>query len=72
MPKKLARQPGVLSLVRIFAQYPPVQEGFTRQFKKAFWFQAAMYFSPYLMIVALVLMGLQLAYAFYQLATFVL
>jgi len=31
-----------------------------------------MHFSSYLMIVALVLMGLELAYAFYQLATFVL
>ncbi len=31
-----------------------------------------MYFSSYLMIVALVLMGLELAYAFYKLATFVL
>jgi hypothetical protein len=31
-----------------------------------------MHFSAYLMIAALVLMGLQLAYAFYQLATFIL
>jgi hypothetical protein len=31
-----------------------------------------MHFSAYLMIAALVLMGLQLAYAFYQLAAFVL
>jgi hypothetical protein len=31
-----------------------------------------MHFSAYLMIAALVLMGLQLAYAFYQLASFVL
>lgn len=31
-----------------------------------------MHFSAYLMIAALVLMGLQLAYAFYQLATFML
>jgi len=44
----------------------------THQFKKAFWFQATMHFSSYLMIAALVLMGLKLAYAFYQLATFVL
>jgi hypothetical protein len=35
-------------------------------------FQALMHFSPYLMIAALVLIGLELAYAFYQLATFVL
>lgn len=40
--------------------------------KKIFWFQALMHFSSYLMIAALALMGLQLAYAFYQLATFVL
>ena len=31
-----------------------------------------MHFSAYLMIAALFLLGLQLAYAFYQLATFVL
>jgi len=31
-----------------------------------------MHFSAYLMIAALVLMGLQLAFAFYQLATFIL
>ena len=31
-----------------------------------------MHFSSYLMIAALVLMGLQLAWAFYQLTTFVL
>jgi hypothetical protein len=36
------------------------------------WFQALMHFSAYLMIAALLLLGLQLAYAFYQLATFVL
>jgi hypothetical protein len=35
-------------------------------------FQALMHFSAYLMIAALVLLGLQLAYAFYQLATFIL
>ena len=35
-------------------------------------FQTDMHFSFYLMIAALVLMGLQLAYAFYQLAAFVL
>jgi len=44
----------------------------THQLKKTFWFQALMHFSAYLVIAALVLMGLQLAYAFYQLATFVL
>jgi hypothetical protein len=31
-----------------------------------------MHFSAYLMLAALLLLGLQLAYAFYQLATFVL
>jgi hypothetical protein len=31
-----------------------------------------MHFSAYLMIAALVVMGLQLAYAFYQLASFIL
>jgi hypothetical protein len=31
-----------------------------------------MHFSAYLMAAALVLMGLQLAYAFYQLATIIL
>jgi hypothetical protein len=31
-----------------------------------------MHFSAYLVIAALVIMGLQLAYAFYQLASFVL
>jgi len=31
-----------------------------------------MHFSAYLMIAAMVLMGLQLAYAFYQLAAFFL
>lgn len=31
-----------------------------------------MHFSFYLMIAALILLGLQLAYAFYQLASFVL
>jgi hypothetical protein len=35
-------------------------------------FQVLMHFSAYLVIAALVLMGLQLAYAFYQLAAFVL
>ena len=39
---------------------------------KTSWFQVLMHFSSYLMIAALVLLGLQLAYAFYQLATFVL
>ena len=37
-----------------------------------FRFQVLMHFSAYLMIAALVIMGLQLAYAFYQLASFVL
>jgi len=40
----------------------------THGFKKVFGFQALMHFSSYLMIAAMVLMGLQLAYAFYQLA----
>ena len=31
-----------------------------------------MHFSAYLMIAALVIMGLQLAYAFYQLASFMM
>jgi hypothetical protein len=35
-------------------------------------FQALMHFSFYLMIAALILLGLQLAYAFYQLAVFIL
>jgi hypothetical protein len=48
-----------------FAQDPPVS-------RRHFGFQTLMHFSLYLMIVALVLMGLELAYAFYQLATFVL
>jgi hypothetical protein len=48
-----------------FAQDPPVS-------RRHFGFQALMHFSFYLMIVALVLMGLELAYAFYQLAAFVL
>jgi hypothetical protein len=42
------------------------------EFKQAFLFQAPMHVSSYLVIAALVLMGLQLAYAFYQLASFVL
>jgi hypothetical protein len=48
-----------------FAQDPPVS-------RRHFGFQVLMHFSSYLMIVAFVLMGLELAYAFYQLATFVL
>jgi hypothetical protein len=40
----------------------------THRLKKIFGFQALMHFSSYLMIAAMVLMGLQLAYAFYQLA----
>jgi hypothetical protein len=44
----------------------------TNGFKQAFSFQIPMHVSSYLMIAALVLMGLQLAYAFYQLASFVL
>jgi hypothetical protein len=47
-----------------FAQNSSVQEGN--------WFQAFMHFSGYLMIAALVLMGLELAYTFYQLATIIL
>jgi hypothetical protein len=39
---------------------------------RLFLFQSPMHVSSYLMIAALVLMGLQLAYAFYQLASFVL
>jgi hypothetical protein len=38
------------------------------QAKEGFGFQALMHFSSYLMIAAMLLMGLQLAYAFYQLA----
>jgi hypothetical protein len=44
----------------------------SRPIKKDFRFQGLMHFSAYLVIAALVLMGLQLAYAFYQLASFVL
>jgi hypothetical protein len=44
----------------------------SRRQKRHFRFQVLMHFSAYLMIAALVLMGLQLAYAFYQLASFVL
>jgi hypothetical protein len=40
--------------------------------KRDFRFHVLMHFSAYLMIAALVIMGLQLAYAFYQLASFVL
>jgi hypothetical protein len=40
--------------------------------RRHFGFKSLMHFSSYLMIVALVLIGLELAYAFYQLATFVL
>ncbi|HEY0850371.1 MAG TPA: hypothetical protein VGD96_10685 [Bradyrhizobium sp.] len=40
--------------------------------EKIFRFQALMHFSFYVMIAALVLLGFQLAYAFYQLALFVL
>jgi hypothetical protein len=40
--------------------------------RRHFRFQVLMHFSAYLMIAALVIMGLQLAYAFYQLASFVL
>ena len=36
------------------------------------WFKALMHFGVYLMIAALVLMGLEVIYALYQLATFVL
>ena len=45
----------------------------TRRFKKKNpVVRASMHFSAYLMIAALILLGLQLAYAFYQLASFVL
>jgi hypothetical protein len=44
----------------------------THGLKQVFRFQAPMHFSAYLMIAAMVLMGLQLAYAFYQLAGFFL
>jgi hypothetical protein len=43
-----------------------------KKIKRDFRFQVLMHFSAYLMIAALVIMGLQLAYAFYQLASFVL
>jgi hypothetical protein len=36
------------------------------------WFKVLMHFSFYLMIAALVLTGLEVAYALYQLASFVL
>jgi hypothetical protein len=44
----------------------------TRPSRRDFRFQVLMHFSAYLVIAALVIMGLQLAYAFYQLASFVL
>jgi hypothetical protein len=62
MPGRFVSEQGALSIVRSFAII-----GLT-----AFWFQFLMHFSAYLMIAALVLMGLQLAWAFYQLASFVL
>jgi len=43
-----------------------------RRLREVFGFQSSMHSGVYLMIAALVLMGLQLGYALYQLATFVL
>jgi hypothetical protein len=43
-----------------------------QRFQAGIFVQIPMHVSSYLMIAALVLMGLQLAYAFYQLASFVL
>jgi hypothetical protein len=40
--------------------------------REAFGFKQLMHFGFYLMIVALVLMGIEVGYALYQLATFVL
>ena len=58
------RHQGILRSARRFA---------TRRFKKKNpVVRASMHFSAYLMIAALILLGLQLAYAFYQLASFVL
>ena len=62
MPGEFADQRRVSSVVR----------GFAGHGSKGFRFQAPMHFSAYLMIAAMVLMGLQLAYAFYQLAGFFL
>jgi len=45
---------------------------FAQNSRRQVWFQAIMHSSAYLMIAALVLIGLELAYAFYQLATFIL
>jgi hypothetical protein len=39
---------------------------------RSIWFKLLMHFGLYLMIAALVLMGLEVIYALYQLATFVL
>ena len=38
----------------------------------AFWFKTFMHFSFYLMIAALVILGVEVAYALYQLANFFL
>jgi len=40
--------------------------------RREIWFKVLMHFGFYLMIAALVLIGLQVVYALYQLATFVL
>jgi len=40
--------------------------------RKNIWFKLLMHFGFHLMIAALVLMGLEVIYALYQLATFVL
>jgi hypothetical protein len=40
--------------------------------RKTNWFKVPMHFGFYLMIAALVVMGLEVAYALYQLANFVL
>ena len=56
---------GSAARVAVFEASRPHQE-------EDFRFQVLMHFSAYLMIAALVIMGLQLAYAFYQLASFVL
>ena len=50
---------------------PGVVRGFAAA-QEGIRFQALMHFSSYWMIAAMVIMGLQLAYAFYQLAAFFL
>jgi hypothetical protein len=61
MPENSSISGAPSSLARGFAA---VQEGIR--------FQALMHFSSYWMIAAMVIMGLQLAFAFYQLAAFFL